>query len=49
MGRCTARGPRGAPTARSCGTGAFDRGRQIGVWRTYDRNGKVLKETPFGE
>ena len=30
-------------------TGEFDRGRQIGTWRTYDRNGKVLKETPFGE
>ena len=30
-------------------TGAFDRGRQIGVWRTYDRAGKVVKETTFGE
>ena len=30
-------------------TGAFERGRQIGIWRTYDREGKVLKETPFGE
>jgi antitoxin component YwqK of YwqJK toxin-antitoxin module len=29
-------------------TGAFDRGRQIGVWRTYDRSGKVIKETTFG-
>ena len=25
--------------------GAFDRGRQVGVWRTYDRAGKVVKET----
>ena len=30
-------------------TGEFDRSRQIGTWRTYDRGGKVLKETPFGE
>ena len=29
-------------------TGAFDRGRQIGPWRTYDRAGKVVKETDFG-
>ena len=29
-------------------TGAFDRGKQIGVWRTYDRAGKVVKETRFG-
>ena len=28
-------------------TGAFDRGRQIGVWRTYDRSGAVVKETTF--
>ena len=30
-------------------TGSFDRGRQIGTWRTYDRTGNVVKETPFGE
>jgi antitoxin component YwqK of YwqJK toxin-antitoxin module len=29
-------------------SGAFDRGKQIGVWRTYDRAGKVVKETTFG-
>jgi antitoxin component YwqK of YwqJK toxin-antitoxin module len=29
--------------------GAFDRGRQIGVWRTYDRTGRVIKETRFEE
>jgi antitoxin component YwqK of YwqJK toxin-antitoxin module len=29
-------------------TGAFDRGRQIGVWRTYDRAEAVVKETDFG-
>lgn len=28
-------------------TGSFDRGRQIGTWRTYDRAGTVVKETPF--
>jgi antitoxin component YwqK of YwqJK toxin-antitoxin module len=28
-------------------SGAFDRGKQIGVWRTYDRAGKVVKETEF--
>jgi len=27
--------------------GTFDRGRQVGVWRTYDRAGKVVKETSF--
>jgi antitoxin component YwqK of YwqJK toxin-antitoxin module len=25
--------------------GTFDRGRQVGTWRTYDRLGKVVKET----
>ena len=30
-------------------TGSFERGRQVGTWRTYDRAGKVVKETPFGE
>jgi antitoxin component YwqK of YwqJK toxin-antitoxin module len=29
-------------------TGAFDRGRQVGVWRTFDRSGRVVKETDFG-
>ena len=28
-------------------TGVFDRGRQVGMWRTYDRAGKVVKETTF--
>jgi antitoxin component YwqK of YwqJK toxin-antitoxin module len=27
--------------------GSFDQGRQIGVWRTYDRAGKLVKETSF--
>ena len=30
-------------------TGAFDRGQQIGVWRTYDRAGNVVKETDFAK
>ncbi|MCA1572395.1 MAG: hypothetical protein LC798_19245 [Chloroflexi bacterium] len=30
-------------------TGTFDRGRQIGTWRTMDRRGKTVKETEFGE
>jgi antitoxin component YwqK of YwqJK toxin-antitoxin module len=30
-------------------TGQFDRGNQIGVWRTFDRAGRVVKETSFGE
>ncbi|MDP9204929.1 MAG: hypothetical protein M3P12_05655 [Gemmatimonadota bacterium] len=28
-------------------SGPFERGKQIGVWRTFDRSGKVLKETEF--
>jgi len=30
-------------------TGAFDRGQQIGPWRTFDRDGNVVKETQFDE
>ena len=29
-------------------TGSFDRGRQVGPWRTLDRAGRVVKETDFG-
>ena len=29
--------------------GAFDRGRQVGPWRTFDRAGRVVKETDFGD
>ncbi len=29
-------------------TGAFDRGKQIGTWRTFDRSGHLVKETTFG-
>ena len=25
-------------------TGQFDRGRQVGVWRTFDRTGRVVKD-----
>jgi antitoxin component YwqK of YwqJK toxin-antitoxin module len=28
-------------------TGAFDRGRQVGTWRTFDRAGRLVKETRF--
>jgi len=30
-------------------SGAFDRGRQVGTWRTYDRTGHVVKETRFSD
>jgi antitoxin component YwqK of YwqJK toxin-antitoxin module len=30
-------------------TGSFDRGRQVGTWRTYDRAGTLVKETTFGD
>jgi antitoxin component YwqK of YwqJK toxin-antitoxin module len=28
-------------------SGKFDRGKQTGTWRTFDRSGKVVKETSF--
>ena len=28
--------------------GTFDRGKQVGTWRTFDRSGAVVKETHFG-
>lgn len=28
-------------------SGKFDRGKQIATWRTFDRSGKVIKETSF--
>jgi len=28
--------------------GELDRGRQVGVWVTYDRAGRIVKETDFG-
>jgi len=30
-------------------SGSFDRGRQIGTWTTYDRSGKIVKETNVSE
>ena len=30
-------------------TGHFDRGRQVGLWRTFARDGRVVKETDFGD
>ena len=29
--------------------GTFERGRQVGLWRTFDRTGKVVKETDFSK
>jgi antitoxin component YwqK of YwqJK toxin-antitoxin module len=29
--------------------GEFDRGKQVGVWRTFDRSGRVVKETDFSK
>lgn len=29
-------------------SGRFDRGRQVGPWRTFDRTGQLVKETDFG-
>jgi antitoxin component YwqK of YwqJK toxin-antitoxin module len=28
-------------------TGSFERGKQVGVWRTFDRTGRLIKETRF--
>ncbi len=28
-------------------TGDFDRGRQVGTWQTFDRTGRLVKETTF--
>jgi antitoxin component YwqK of YwqJK toxin-antitoxin module len=28
-------------------SGMFDRGRQVGLWRTFDRSGAIVKETTF--
>lgn len=30
-------------------TGVLDRGRQVGTWKTYDRQGNLVKETTFEE
>jgi antitoxin component YwqK of YwqJK toxin-antitoxin module len=30
-------------------TGEFDRGRQVGTWRTFDRAGQLVKETDFSQ
>jgi hypothetical protein len=29
-------------------TGAFDHGKQVGIWRSYDRESIVSEETDFG-
>jgi len=28
-------------------SGAFERGKQVGTWRTFDRTGRLTKETRF--
>ncbi len=28
-------------------SGSFERGKQVGVWKTFDRKGAVVKETEF--
>jgi hypothetical protein len=30
-------------------SGDFDRGRQVGTWRTLDRAGRLVKETNFSK
>ncbi len=30
-------------------TGRFERGRQVGPWRTFDRAGTMVKESDFGD
>lgn len=30
-------------------TGAFDRGKQVGVWRTFERSGRLVKEQDFSK
>ena len=29
--------------------GMFEHGRQVGIWRTHDRAGSVVRETDFGD
>ena len=28
--------------------GSFERGRQVGTWQTFDRDGPVVRKTEFG-
>ncbi len=30
-------------------TGQFDRGKQVGVWRTFERSGRLVKESDFSK
>ena len=30
-------------------TGQFDRGKQVGVWRTFERSSRLIKETDFAK
>jgi antitoxin component YwqK of YwqJK toxin-antitoxin module len=29
-------------------SGSFDQDRQVGIWKTFDRDGRLVKETDFG-
>ena len=28
-------------------SGRFERGKQVGIWKTFDRAGRIVKETAF--
>jgi antitoxin component YwqK of YwqJK toxin-antitoxin module len=30
-------------------SGEFDRGKQSGIWRTFDRSGRMVKQTDFSK
>jgi antitoxin component YwqK of YwqJK toxin-antitoxin module len=30
-------------------SGSFERGKQVGIWRTFDRAGRVVKETELSK
>ena len=30
-------------------SGRFEHGKQVGIWMTFDRNGKVVKKTDFSK
>ena len=49
MARCTAIWSFFRADGSLMRSGRFDRGRQVGPWRTFDRAGKLVKETDFGE
>jgi antitoxin component YwqK of YwqJK toxin-antitoxin module len=30
-------------------SGSFERGKQVGIWKTFNRAGRVVKETDFSK